>query len=157
MRLRPTVLLAVTLISASASVGSIAESCTDQGVRDARTAFNVAIRDDDLDAMAGLFDEDIVLVTGTDSDLFVGRAQQLDLWRSEVGDADRLSYLREATHVEVSPLSAIALESGVWTGKATSGDEVGGEYSAKWRCQDARWMLEAELFMTTRCTGTMCD
>ncbi|MFK8042494.1 nuclear transport factor 2 family protein [Congregibacter sp.] len=157
MHFRPIALLAVTLFSNAVSVGSVAEPCTVQGVRDARVAFNVAIHDDDLDAMAELFDEDIVLVTGSGSDLFVGRTQQLDLWRSEVGDANRLSYLRESTRVEVSPLYPIALEAGVWTGKASSGDEVGGEYSAKWRCEDARWMLEAELFMTTRCSGALCD
>jgi hypothetical protein len=86
----------------------------------------------------------------------VGRKSQLALWRSDFEDADRFIYVRATSDVLLSPLHPIAMESGLWTGTATDGSEVGGDYSAKWRCVDDQWVLEAEIFMTTRCDGAAC-
>ena len=133
------------------------DPCTAEGVRDARKRFNDAIGNYDIDAIAAILDDDVVLVTGTGSDTYVGREPQLDLWRSDVTDAGSLRYLRETQEVQLSPLHPLALESGQWTGSAADGSEVGGEYSAKWRCANTGWSLEAETFMTTRCSGSLCD
>lgn len=153
---RLTEFVAAALIALS-SASANAMPCTAEEVRAARDSFNNAIQDDDLDAMAAIFDEDVVLITGTDSDVFIGRGRQIKLWRSDVGDPNRLAYLRETTEVRLSPLYPIARESGLWKGVAQSGDEVGGEYTAKWRCEGTRWLLEAEIFTTTRCSGALCD
>jgi len=134
-----------------------AEPCDEGALRQARSAFNAAIRDDDIAALRALFAEDIVLVTGTDSDVIMGRESQLQLWRAEVGDPNSLSYLRETADVQISSRYGLGIESGAWTGSAPAGDEVGGEYSAKWRCDNAQWILEAEIFTTMRCTGALCD
>lgn len=151
-------LILAALCCAAAVADTLAASdCKAEGVQFARTAFNNAIKEDDMEVMAKLFDESVVLVTGTDSDVFIGKEKQLELWRSEMGDSDRLAYVRATTSVRVSPLYPIAMESGLWTGKAKTGDEVGGEYSAKWRCEGQQWVLEAELFVTTRCAGALCD
>ena len=136
--------------------GANAAACADDDLRDARERFNTAILHDDLDTIAAILAKDVALVTGTDSTLFVGRESQLALWRSDVGAADRFVYVRETSEVRLSPLHPIAMESGLWTGTASNGDEVGGDYSAKWRCIDREWLLEAELFMTTRCEGAAC-
>jgi ketosteroid isomerase-like protein len=131
--------------------------CTAEGVRKARERFNNAIENNDIDAIAAILDDDVVLVTGTGSDAYVGREPQLNLWRSDVMDPDSLRYLRETNEVQLSPLHPLALESGQWTGTAADHSEVGGEYSAKWRCANTGWLLEAETFMTTRCSGSLCD
>jgi ketosteroid isomerase-like protein len=148
--------LAMFIVS-GARAESHAGDCSADGLRSARERFNQAIVGNDTQAMAGLFDPDVVLVTGTDSDRFIGRDSQLALWRSDIDDAERLIYRRETTRLSLSPLHPIAMEAGRWTGRARNGDELGGEYSAKWRCEEDRWMLEAEMFMTTRCSGGLCD
>lgn len=150
-------------VSAAASfftlgaVGSVAAGeCSTATLRDARETFNAGIRGNDLDAIAEVLDRDVVLVTGTDSDQFIGRDRQIEIWASDADDPARLIYRRETSEIRLSPLYPIAMELGLWTGASPTGDEVGGEYSAKWRCEDERWLLEAEIFMTTRCTGELC-
>ncbi|EED33693.1 conserved hypothetical protein [gamma proteobacterium NOR5-3] len=150
----------VSMAAVVASVGAFSSEqdsrCTAQVLQNARDTFNQAIQSNDLDAMAKLLDPDVVLVTGTDSDQFIGRDRQLKLWGSDAEDPNRLTYLRESTEVSLSPLHPIAMELGLWTGSSADGDEVGGEYSAKWRCENGHWLLEAEIFMTTRCSGELC-
>lgn len=149
-------LLAIFIVS-GARAESHAGDCSADDLRSARERFNQAIVSNDSRAMAGLFDPDVLLVTGTDSSQFMGRDTQIALWQSDIGDQDRLTYRRETTQLSLSPLYPIAMETGRWTGRAQNGDELGGEYSAKWRCDANNWMLEAEIFMTTRCTGGLCD
>jgi hypothetical protein len=48
------------------------------------------------------------------------------------------------------------MERGEWTGTWTEPDgplEIGGTYLAQWRKVDGQWMIQAELFVPTRCTG----
>ena len=128
------------------------------GVRAARTAFNQAIRDEDIDAIAGLLAPQVTLVTGTDSALFNGREAQLSIWREDFEAAERAVYERATDCVSVSPLFPIALESGRWRGQRTDnpGAFAAGVYSAKWRAVDGEWKLEAEIFSTESCGGSMC-
>lgn len=122
-----------------------------------RQAFNAAIRDADLPAIEAVLAPDVVLVTGTDSDLFQGREAQLALWRSEFEEkaGDRMVYVRTPECVERSDLAPIALEHGRWRGEGPTGAFAAGRYTAKWR-QEGEWRLEAEVFMTTECGGAGC-
>lgn len=147
---------AIAALSCSICVSAIADVCGAQEVRDARKAFNKGIAEHDLDAISALLDDDVMLITGTDSDVFVSKPSQMALWQSDSKNVKALLYVRETSEVQLSPLYPMAMESGLWTGKAPSGDELGGEYAAKWRCDGVRWMLEAEIFMTTRCSGALC-
>ncbi|NKI36364.1 nuclear transport factor 2 family protein [Wenzhouxiangella sp. XN79A] len=122
-----------------------------------RAAFNDAIRDGDLAIVERVLVDDVVLVAGTHSDLFVGKDAQLDLWRREFsGSTDRLIYVRTPNCIRTSPVRPIALERGTWRGESPAGDFAAGSYSAKWRRIDGSWMLEAELFMTETCGGSAC-
>lgn len=150
--------LGMTLLPVTPFVqADTSDDCTSDAVRHARELFNQAIANDDFAAMESILAEDVVLVTGTDSGVFKGRAVQIELWRSDVGREDRLRYVRRLQTVSVSPMHPLALEAGEWTGTAADGSEVGGAYTAKWRCEAGGWALEAELFMTTRCAGRLCD
>jgi ketosteroid isomerase-like protein len=122
-----------------------------------RQAFNAAIRDADLPAIEAVLAPDVVLVTGTDSDLFQGREAQLALWRSdfEKKAGDRMVYVRKPGCVERSDLAPIALEHGHWRGEGPAGTFAAGRYTAKWR-RDGEWRIEAEVFMTTGCGGAAC-
>ncbi|WOJ94769.1 nuclear transport factor 2 family protein [Congregibacter variabilis] len=160
LKVRSVMALAVSAAAGVFTVGAAnsvtAAECTTESLRDARETFNTGIRENDLEAIALVLDRDVVLVTGTDSDQFIGRDRQIEIWASDADDPARLIYKRETSEVSLSPLYPIAMELGRWTGASPIGDEVGGEYSAKWRCTSDQWLLEAEIFMTTRCTGTLC-
>lgn len=122
-----------------------------------RQAFNAAIRDADLAAIEAVLAPDVVLVTGTDSDLFQGREAQLAVWRSDFEERanDRMVYVRTPECVERSDLVPIALEHGRWRGEGPAGAFAAGRYTAKWR-REGTWRIEAELFMTTTCGGEGC-
>lgn len=122
-----------------------------------REAFNVAIRDGALDAVADVLAEDVVLVAGSHSDLFLGREAQLAIWRSEFGEGDnRMIYVRTPECVQRSAVAPIALEDGHWLGQGQGETFAAGRYSAKWRRIEGEWRLEGELFMTDRCSGEAC-
>lgn len=127
-------------------------------IREARDSFNRAIAQKDHEAIAGILAEDVILVTGTDSDLLSGRAVQVAVWREDFKDDGRLVYVRSPDCVSLSPILPIALETGTWRGAPQAGgdDYLGGSYVAKWRLAGGRWILEAEIFATMNCGGGLC-
>ena len=129
-----------------------------QAILDRRAAFNLAISRRDLDTIAGVLAEDVVLVTGTQSDVYQGRAAQLALWESDFARGDRLVYARRPGCIIPSAVSPIAMEHGSWQGRRplAPGDSLVGHYAAKWRRVDGRWVIEAETYVTGGCSGTLC-
>jgi ketosteroid isomerase-like protein len=117
-------------------------------IAERRQAFNTAIRDADLTAIEAVLAPDVVLVTGTDSDLFQGREAQLAVWRADFEKKadDRMVYVRTSKCVERSDLAPIALEHGHWRGEGPAGTFAAGRYTAKWRLE-GEWRIEAEVFM----------
>lgn len=124
-----------------------------------RQVFNQAIERADLEAIATLLAEDVVLITGTDSNRFSGRQAQLDLWRDDFQSKDRLVYRRTPECIQLSAGFPIAHELGRWRGQRADGGDgiVGGVYSAKWRQEGESWKVEAEVFVTDHCDGSMCS
>ncbi len=143
---------------AAAALCASADDAAAARIRAARDAFNRAIADKNVEAIAGVLADDVILVTGTDSDIFNGRAAQVDLWRSDFERPERLIYVRSPECVSLSPLYPIAVETGAWHGAPEKGgaDYVGGIYTAKWRNVENRWTLEAETFATMNCGGALC-
>lgn len=118
-------------------------------IRTRRAAFNRALAEADLDAIAPLLAQDAVLVAGTDSALLVGRKAQLLAWKREFAAADRTVYTRLADRIEASAAAPIAFEHGHWQGVTLSGTPIAsGSYVAKWREIRGAWTIEAELFLT---------
>ncbi len=156
-------LMFLALVSASAQPTPAADlrECADADaaapIVERRQGFNAAIRDADLAAIEDVLTENVVLVAGTHSDLFLDRKAQLEIWRTsfEEGD-DRLVYVRTPECVERSDLAPMALEHGHWRGEGIPGSFVAGRYTAKWRQVNGEWRIEAEVFMTTRCGGEAC-
>lgn len=116
---------------------------SDLAIRLRRAAFNDAIARADLDAIGQVLACDAVLVTGTDSAVFVGRKAQLLAWQREFAAVDRTVYVRTPDTIVASPVEPIALEHGRWAGGAASGD-----YTAKWREVAGKWVIEAEIYVT---------
>lgn len=127
------------------------------GLEAQRKAFNAAIESGDLDTIGRVLAADVVLVAGTHSDRFLGRSEQLEIWREDFElNPDRLVYVRTPACIRLSPVGPMASERGTWRGENASGDFAAGSYTAKWRTIDGDWRLEAELFMTEDCGGSGC-
>jgi ketosteroid isomerase-like protein len=137
------------------SVGKTAEV---KAIKLQRQAFNKAIADKDIDGVAGVLDDRVILITGTDSDLYTGAMAQIKLWSKDFANPNRAIYVRTSACIRVSPILPIALEYGSWRGQrvATSGDFAAGSYSAKWRKSKEGWLLESEIFATEECGGNFC-
>lgn len=114
-----------------------------------RAAFNRALGEADLDAIAPLLAPGAVLVAGTDSAVLAGRKAQLLAWKREFAAADPTIYTRTSDRIELSPVAPIAMEHGTWQGVTAGGLFVAsGSYAAKWRELAGAWVIEAELFLT---------
>lgn len=145
-------------VEVAAAACALSEAPAANEIYESRVEFNRALRDEDIQAIRSVLSNDVVLVTATDSLLFVGRDAQLEVWAKNFGDDARLVYQRETRCITLSPIYPIAMEAGVWRGAMQAGDEdyVGGAYTAKWRLIDEKWRIEAETYMTTNCGGALC-
>jgi ketosteroid isomerase-like protein len=119
-------------------------------IRLKRAAFNHALKDADLNAIAPILASNCVLVAGTDSALLSGRKAQLAAWKREFAAADRTIYTRTPDTIVASPIEPIAFEHGTWAGISASGATAvaSGVYTAKWRQIGLDWAIEAELYLT---------
>ena len=122
----------------------------DLTIRLRRAAFNSALAERNLDAIAPLLGQHAILVAGTDSAVIAGRKAQLLAWKHEFGAATRTIYVRTPATIVASPIEPIAFEHGHWQGvDAATGQHVtSGDYTAKWRRIAGDWVIEAELYLT---------
>ena len=157
----------VLLVIASllAAPSALAQNCDDSGesvaiesIRQQREVFNQAIEQGDASLIPAVLHEDVILISGSDSDVYEGRNTQVDMWRNDFTDPGRAIYVRTTLCIRVSPTFPIALEQGAWRGVriSSASDTAAGRYSAKWRKVDDAWLLESEVFMTEECTGDFC-
>ena len=68
-----------------------------------------------------------------------------------------LIFVRTPRTITVNSSWGQAGEGGRWAGHWMHHDSltrVGGEYFAKWKKVDGRWLLLAEIFVQTSCTGS---
>ncbi len=148
-----------TLAMLAAAVAPAPAASAEQQIRSQREAFNGALARGDLAAIATFLAENAQIVTGRASLVFSGRAAQIGMWWEDLQAADRATYVRTPDHIELSPLSPMAMESGHWRGanvKSAPANWASGSYSAKWRKIDGQWLIESELYMTTACGGSFC-
>ena len=84
----------------------------DLAIRLARAAFNRALAERDLNAIAALLVSDVVMVTGTDSAVLAGRKAQLLAWKREFAAAHpTTSRMYSQPRYAVSPsLSGMSLK-----------------------------------------------
>lgn len=169
-RIAAVTLLGVALAAALTPAAHAGDQAADQAcqsagpataiaaVRARRAAFNAAIVEKDLPAMAATMHEHIILLTGTASEVFTGRAAQLALWQEDFETPGRAVYVRTTNCVRVSEAFPVALENGHWRGvrEGSTEDFAAGAYAAKWRRVDGSWLLEAEIFSTEDCGGDFC-
>lgn len=164
MKLLFTSILIVLLLRVSAFASQVpAESCQSfdgaaLDIIEARGRFNTALRDSDIDAIRVILTDKVILITGSGSDVLIGRDAQLEIWNQDFADDTSLIYVRTTRCISISGILPIAMEYGSWRGAIASDtvNHVSGEYSAKWRKVNGHWMVEAETYLTTNCGGSVC-
>jgi ketosteroid isomerase-like protein len=145
--------LLVTLALAGTAAAQVSD---DAAIRAARTRSNRAIAAHDLDGVASVWLPEFHSVSSTNAQAN-GRDAARANFAQYFATRPDVVYLREPTSITVNAAWGQAGESGRWTGSWTQADgvtRVGGIYFAKWKRVDARWMLLAETFVQTSCSGT---
>lgn len=142
--------------AAAAPAGPVPSA--EQQIRAQRDGFNRALAKADLAAIASFLAEDAQIITGNSSLVFNGRAAQIGMWWEDSQAPDPATYVRTPERIELSPTGPMALESGKWSGanRKSKADWASGSYTAKWRRIDGKWLIEAEIYMTTACGGSFC-
>jgi ketosteroid isomerase-like protein len=157
-----TVSLTISLAGFSAchatpELGDPRERSADETlIRAARTRSNQAIAAHDTIALASAWLPDFWLVSSTNAQS-AGRAAARARYAQLFASRPDVIYVREPGRIEVNASWGQAAESGQWTGRWTQSDGVtlvGGRYFAKWRKVDGRWLLLAEVFVQTSCSGS---
>lgn len=123
------------------------DAAAELAIRARRAAFNRAIADGDAAAIGPLLARGAVMLTGTDSAVIAGRAEQVKVWKREFASPGRMVYERLPERIVVSAVEPIAFEHGRWTGVAGA-TGASGDYTAKWREIGGAWVIEAELYLT---------
>ena len=164
MKHRHILVLILSLLAVTASNASDPH-CSHAGdtgevdkVQNQRQLFNRAIIDKDIRAIENVLHDEVILITGSDSDVYTGKEAQLALWSGEFSKPDRAVYVRTPACIRVSPILPVALEYGTWRGEKPdgAGSFAAGSYAAKWRLVDELWRLESEIFATEDCGGNFC-
>lgn len=128
----------------------------EQVIRAAREGSNAAIARHDLDAIAGVWMDDVYVLSSTSTQT-AGKNPNRQRMEAQFKNRPDTVYVRTPVTIEVYAAWNVASERGEWTGKWTEPDgalEIVGTYQAQWRKVDGRWLIQGELFVPTRCKGS---
>lgn len=142
----------------SADVQLTGDKPAARAVLAAREAFNTALAERDMAAIADVLAENAMLVPGDEAELINGRSAQIEAWQSIFTQASDVSYVRSPQRIEINEDGILAAETGKWRGGwSTEGMRIGytGRYFAKWRFDGLAWRIEAETFVTMKRSGGM--
>ena len=147
----------ITLCAVVWSVGATGQAPTDDAsIREARARSNAAIAAHDLEAIARVWVPDVHVVSSTSAQTAGSEANLRRMAQQFQSRTDTI-YIRRPTTIDIYTPWAVASERGEWTGRWTEPDgklEIGGTYLAQWRKVDGQWLIQAELFVPTRCSGS---
>jgi ketosteroid isomerase-like protein len=132
------------------------QSNDEQLIREARARSNAAIRAHDTEAMARLWMEDVHVVRSTGAQV-AGRKPNQERMAQQFASRPDTIYVRQPSIIDVFLPWAMASERGEWTARWTEPDgtvDMGGTYMAQWRRIDGTWLIQAELYVPTRCAGS---
>ena len=132
------------------------QSADEQMIREARARSNAAIAAHDPVAMARLWMDDVHVVRSTGSQV-AGRERNQERMAQQFATRPDTIYVRQPSAIDVYGPWAMASERGEWTGRWTEPDgtvDMAGTYMAQWRRVDGRWLIQAEVYVPTRCTGS---
>jgi uncharacterized protein (TIGR02246 family) len=132
------------------------QSRDEQLIREARARSNAAIAAHDPVAMARLWRDDVHVVRSTGAQVAGRQANQQRMAQQFAARPDTI-YVRQPSAVDVYLPWDMASERGEWTAKWTEPDgtvDTAGTYMAQWRRVDGTWLIQAELYVPARCSGS---
>lgn len=132
------------------------QSRDEQLIREARARSNAAIRAHDPAAMARLWMDDVHVVRSTGAQV-AGREPNQQRMAQQFATRPDTIYVRQPSAIDVYLPWAIASERGAWTARWTEPDgtvDMAGTYMTQWRRIDGVWLIQAELYVPTRCAGS---
>jgi ketosteroid isomerase-like protein len=127
----------------------------EDAIRTARAASNLAIANHDLDAIARVWMDD-VLVLGSTSVQLLGAKANRRFYAAQFARRSDTSWVRIPSLVSALSPWRVALEEGDWSGRWTEPDgpiEVRGRYMAQWVLTASGWRIQGELYVPTACAG----
>lgn len=125
-------------------------------IRAARDDSNQAIARHDVPGIAKHWMPNVSIVTSTGAHDDSANTNAGRMIAQFTRRADTI-YVRTPTTIDVFPAWSVASERGDWTGRWTEPDgvvQIGGTYLAQWRKVHGVWLIQAEVFVPTRCTGS---
>src|SRR5262245_61287305 len=146
----------ILLVLVAATVALAAQSADEKIIRDSRAASNAAIAKHDTAGIAQFWMDDIHITTSTSAQA-AGRAPNQERMAQQFQRRPDTIYVRTPSTIDVFSEWSVASERGEWVGRWTEPDgkvEITGTYLAQWRNVDGRWLIQAELYVPTRCTGS---
>lgn len=124
-------------------------------IRAARARSNAAIAAHDLAGIAREWMPDVSVLNSTGKQTNGRDANRANLTRQFELRPDT-KYVRTPASIEVFAAWGVAAERGDWVGTWTEPDGplvIGGTYQAQWRQVGSAWLIAAELFVPTYCSG----
>ena len=143
------------LFSASLALVAQAQPTDEEMIRAARARSNAAIAAHDPAAIARVWMENVHVVSSTSTQT-AGRAANQQRMAQQFANRPDTLYVRKPTTIDVYAPWSVASERGEWTGSWTEPDgafTIGGTYLVQWRKIDGQWLIQAELYVPTRCSG----
>ena len=128
----------------------------EQGIRRLRADFNSAIAAHDLSALPKFWRDDIHVTTGAGRQL-PGRDALRAAFESIFADTTFITYTRTPDRIELDASGVRAAESGHWVGQWKKPDgtmEWRGTYMAMWRKDNGQWLIQSELYVSLKCSGS---
>jgi ketosteroid isomerase-like protein len=150
------VVCAAALHYRSEPVAARQPSTDEQLIREARARSNAAIAAHDPVAMARLWMDDVHVVRSTGAQVAGREGNQQRIAQQFATRPDTI-YVRQPSAIDVYLPWAMASERGEWTGRWTEPDgivDTAGTYMAQWRRVEGQWLIQAELYVPTRCSGS---
>lgn len=124
-------------------------------IRVARARSNAAIAVHDLAGIAREWTSEVSVLSSTGKQTSGRDANRTNLARQFEIRPDT-KYVRTPASIEVFAAWGVAAERGDWVGTWTEPDGplvIGGTYQAQWRQVSGAWLIAAELFVPTYCSG----
>lgn len=139
---------------------TLAAQSPESSIRAARAKSNAAIAAHDVDGTTAVMADTYVSVSSINA-RSIGRDAARESYAQIFATRPGVIFVRTPKSITVNASWAQAGESGTWTGGWTTADgpvRVGGTYFAKWNKAGGQWLLLAETFVQTSCSGSKyCD
>ena len=103
---RMRILVLILCLLAAGTSSASGPQCSHSGdtdeinkVQHQRQLFNRAIVDKDIEAIKSVLHDGVILITGTNSDVYTGKEAQLAIWSGDFSEPDRAVYVLSLIHI----------------------------------------------------------